>query len=304
MILFRFLLSFLFASLNALREVQSFPLLILNSQHEVKFVINNHGLRNRFTSSKRISVASYLRDLNTQGEPDNDSIKNDAVCSKRRSTTTVVAALMATILLESHHYSSKPAWALTSTTTANPKKCTDIESCREIGDEKIMEQLAENPITSLPSGVKYKVLKPPAVADNSSSRSATVTDGSTVDLIYSVTGSGRYMFSQGFGYEEVYFDGKMQKDLGLDSLRVVVGKQQVPLGVEQALIGMKRGERRRVVVPPSVGFDTSSWKPEPTSRRGKAALAAYKQLVEGRGSTQPPFPAPTIWDVEVLSTRI
>lgn len=302
MILFRFLLSFLFAPLNALREVHSFQLLIPNSQNEVKIVANHHVLRNRYSSSKRNSVARYLRDLNTHGETDDDSIKYNVVCSKRRSATIILTAVTATILLESHPYSSKPAWALTST-TANPKKCTDIESCREIGDEKLMEQLAENPITSLPSGVKYKVLKPPPVADNSSSRGATVTDGSTVDLIYSVTGSGRYMFSQGFGYEEVYFDGKMQKDLGLDSLRIVVGKQQVPLGVEQALIGMKRGERRRVVVPPNVGFDTSSWKPEPTSRRGKAAMAAYKQLVEGRGSTQPPFPAPTIWDVEVLSTR-
>jgi FKBP-type peptidyl-prolyl cis-trans isomerase len=299
MILFRFLFSFLFAFNDAKRKVNSFPLLTPKSRNKIEFVVNNHDLHSRYFISKTNKVGKYL---NTLGETGNDSNHEDVVWSRRRSATGVLAAITATMLLESLHSSSPLAWALTSAT--NTKKCTDIESCREIGDEKLMEQLAANPITSLPSGVQYKVLQPPAVAESSSSsRGATVTDGSTVDLIYSVTGSGRYMFSQGFGYEDVYFDGKTQKDLGLDSLRIVVGKQQVPLGVEQALIGMKRGERRRVVVPPSVGFDTSRWKPEPTSRRGKAALAAYKQLVEGRGSTQPPFPAPTIWDVEVLSTR-
>jgi len=153
----------------------------------------------------------------------------------------------------------------------------------------------------LPNGVKYKILQPPITYGAESS--SVVKDGSIVDLIYSVTGGGRYMYSQGFGYENVNFDGKMQKDLGLDSLRIIVGNQNVPLGVEQALIGMRRGERRRVVVPPNVGFSTSDWKPEPTTRRGKVTLATYKQLIEGRGSTQPPFPAPTFWDVEVLRIK-
>eukprot|EP00590_Aulacoseira_subarctica_P011382 CAMPEP_0172416224 /NCGR_PEP_ID=MMETSP1064-20121228/2696_1 /TAXON_ID=202472 /ORGANISM="Aulacoseira subarctica , Strain CCAP 1002/5" /LENGTH=264 /DNA_ID=CAMNT_0013153727 /DNA_START=183 /DNA_END=980 /DNA_ORIENTATION=- len=184
---------------------------------------------------------------------------------------------------------------------ASTKKCSDIETCREIGDVKLLEKMTEDPITSLPNGVKYKILQPPITYGAESN--SVVKDGSVVDLIYSVTGGGRYMYSQGFGYENVSFDGKMQKDLGLDSLRIVVGNHNVPLGVEQALIGMRRGERRRVVVPPNVGFSTSDWKPEPTTRRGKVTLAAYKQLIEGRGSTQPPFPAPTFWDVEVLRIK-
>ena len=65
---------------------------------------------------------------------------------------------------------------------------------------------------------------------------------------------------------------------------------------------MGRGERRRVELPPDVGFGTSNWMPEPTTRRGKAQIEQYKRKLTGFGS-QPPFPAETVWDVEVLQIR-
>ena len=52
--------------------------------------------------------------------------------------------------------------------------------------------------------------------------------------------------------------------IGLDSYRVTLGTGNLPVGVEQALIGAKKGERLRIEVPPNVGFETSNWKPEPT----------------------------------------
>jgi len=211
----------------------------------------------------------------------------------RRSLLNRVAGTVVTTIAATSFHASNVAWAAEPSAT---KKCTDIESCREVGDLKILEDMKKNPLTRLSSGVKYKVLR-------QGTGELKVTEGSVVDLIYSVVASERYMYSQGFGYEYVNFDGKQQKDLGLDSLRIVVGKQDVPLGVEQALIGMKRGERRRVVVPPSAGFETSNWKPEPTTSRGKASMTAYKKLLSGSGPTQPPFPARAIWDVEVLSIR-
>ena len=55
-----------------------------------------------------------------------------------------------------------------------------------------------------------------------------------------------------------------------------------------------------VELPPAVGFATSDWRPEPTTRRGRASIVGYRQLLEGNGSSQPPFPAETIWDVEVV----
>ncbi len=199
-----------------------------------------------------------------------------------------------------------PATALSlpsSSTTSSKKKCTDIESCREIGDQKIQETLQDNPITRLDSGVRFKRLKPGV-------GSATVQDKDVVDIIFSISrANGAYMYSKGFGYEKVQGVGfeTMQSDEGLDSYRVVLGKavndKNVPVGIEQALVGMKKGERRRIEVPASVGFETSNWRPEPTTRRGKAQIVDYKNILYGRGSSQPPFPAPTIWDVEVLSFR-
>jgi hypothetical protein len=178
-------------------------------------------------------------------------------------------------------------------------KCTDIESCREIGERKVEQEMQDNPVTRLKSGARYKQLKV-GYGDKQ------VNESSLVDLIYSISSaSGAYMYSQGFGFEKIDIgNGVLQNDLGLDSYRVTLGKGDlVPLGVEQALVGMKKGERRRVEVPPNVGFETSNWKPEPTTRRGKQSIVGYQSILKGRGSNQPPFPAPTIWDVEILSFR-
>ncbi|KAG7350995.1 FKBP-type peptidyl-prolyl cis-trans isomerase [Nitzschia inconspicua] len=201
---------------------------------------------------------------------------------------------------------SSPALAVASPTSKSTlKKCTDIESCREIGDQKVKQDLEERPITRLDSGVRFKRLKP-GVGDG------TVKSGDTVDIIFSISrANGAYMYSKGFGFEKVQEFGvesaRLQSDEGLDSYRVQLGKdsgsRDVPSGIEQALIGMKKGERRRIELPPNVGFETSGWRPEPTTRRGKAQITYYKTILNGRGSNQPPFPAPTIWDVEVLSIR-
>ena len=41
--------------------------------------------------------------------------------------------------------------------------------------------------------------------------------------------------------------GKMTQDRDIDSLRVDLGKRNVPVGIEQVLVGMKKGEKRRVM---------------------------------------------------------
>lgn len=83
----------------------------------------------------------------------------------------------------------------------------------------------------------------------------------------------------------------------------MLGQKDLPVGVESALLGAKKGERRRIEVPPAVGFETSNWKPQPTTRRGKAQILDYQSILKGRGTDQPPFAAPLIWDVEILSFR-
>ena len=172
-------------------------------------------------------------------------------------------------------------------------KCADIESCREVGDAKVAAQEAANPVINLGNGVRYKRVKEGA--------GATVSGNDVVDVAYSIsTAGGSYMYSRGFGFEK---DSDGVIDAG-DFLRVRLGNQDVPKGIEIALRGMKEGEKRRVELPPGdVGFESSDWKPAPTTRRGKAQIVAYKNLINGNGSSQPPFPAVTVWDIECRRVR-
>lgn len=180
-------------------------------------------------------------------------------------------------------------------------RCTDLESCREIGDLRIEEKERENPTVRLDKGVRYKKLRPGFGAD-------TVNAGANVELIYSISqANGAYMYSCGFGYNKVDLgNGQTTTDAGLDSYRIeALGSTHpsVPVGIELALMGMKQGERRRVEVPAAVGFETSGWEPAPTTRRGKGQIISYRNLLRGNGSTQPAFPAATIWDIEVVRFR-
>lgn len=181
-------------------------------------------------------------------------------------------------------------------------KCTDLETCREIGEKKIQQDLKDNPIFKLDSGVRYKILRPGIGNDND-----TVHQDSIVDVAFSVSRLGAgYMFSRGFGYEKIDAgNGKMISDAGMDSIRIHMGERNVPLGIEYALLGMKKGERRRVELPAEMGFETSNWQPEPLTGRGKLSMMAYKRILEGYGpgTVQPGFPAETIWDIEVLRIR-
>ena len=203
------------------------------------------------------------------------------------------------ILLLISSLSPTVASSLVEPSPSKKKKCTDIESCREIGEQKVEKDLIENPVTKLECGARYKILQ------QGTGDSTVRGNGSNVDMIYSISMlSTGYMYSKGFGNEKVLdMNGKLVPDnAGLDSYRITIGSKQIPLAIEQALVGMKRGERRRVEVPPNVGFITSNWQPEPTTSNGKAKIQSYQRLLNGT-NTQPPFPAATIWDIEVLNIR-
>ena len=220
-------------------------------------------------------------------DDDIPSSNNDITSSSRReilqNLSTTVSILTSPFIIPSISYA----------------KCADIESCREEGERKVEADLKLNPIVKLSDGVRYRVLSSPT----SPSTDKKVKDGSNIDLAYSIsTASGQYMYSKGFGFEKVEFGGRQVSDKGLDSMRVVVGKSNVPKGIEYALIGMSKGEKRRVELPPIVGFETSNWQPEPTTRRGQVQIEQYKKKLAGFGS-QPPFPAETVWDIEVLQVR-
>lgn len=235
----------------------------------------------------------FVRRLSPNVDPRTDK-------ERRRSLQFITGFAVASFLSSSF---ASPALAAPPPAAGTKRKCTDIESCREIGDRKVQQDLEEKPIVRLDSGVRYKKLRPGVGG------ATTAKSGDTVDIIFSISrANGAYMYSRGFGFEKVLgVDvSEMQSDEGLDSYRVQLGKlenRDVPLGVEQAIVGMQKGERRRIEVPPSVGLETSDWRPEPSTRRGKAQIVEYQTILKGRGTNQPPFPAPTIWDVEVLSFR-
>ena len=181
-------------------------------------------------------------------------------------------------------------------------KCKDLDSCREIGEQKDAADLAANPIIRLDGGLQYKVL-------NAGVGAAQVTEQTkTATIAYSISqANGKYMYSQGYGYNKIDAgNGRQMADLGMNGLTVHLqdpNAKEVPLGVRLAMMGMKRGEKRRIEVPPALGFATSDWNPKPTTYRGERQILAYQNRLYGNGLTQPPFPAPTIWDVELISMR-
>ena len=71
------------------------------------------------------------------------------------------------------------------------------------------------------------------------------------------------MYSKGMGYEPSE-EGLGRKDTG-ETYRVRMGSKDIPAGIQTAMIGMKKGEKRRVELPSSVGFETSDWAPAPVS---------------------------------------
>mmetsp|Transcript_9426 Transcript_9426/g.16752 ORF Transcript_9426/g.16752 Transcript_9426/m.16752 type:complete len:274 (+) Transcript_9426:95-916(+) len=258
----------------------------------LSYVTQTHSFAPSFqlpltSKGKSLAIGGHHSDSELDDDvnvPSNPSLSRKSLLEKTAASISGVA-LASVFELSSF---TPPAYA----------KCTDIDSCREEGERKVEAELKRNPIVRLSDGVQYRVLSSPT-----SSSSDKVTEGSNIDLAYSIsTASGQYMYSKGFGYEKVEFGGRKESDLGLDSMRVVMGKHNVPVGIENALVGMGKGEKRRVELPPAVGFETSNWMPEPTSRMGKAQIVQYKRKLTGFGS-QPPFPAETVWDIEVLNLK-
>ena len=209
--------------------------------------------------------------------------------SRRSVATTALASMCSALLL------------LPLAPSHAKAKCTDIESCREIGERKEAQALAARPIVRLEDSLQYRVLNPGLGEEQ-------VTSNSKVQIIFSISqANGDYMFSRGFGFNKIDIgNGQKASDFGTDSLMVDMADDKnakvIPIGISKAMMGMKRGERRRIECPPELGFETSDWNPKPTNFRGKQQIKDYRALLEGRGSV-PPFPAPTIWDVEVIGIR-
>ena len=234
------------------------------------------------------------------------SFNRRALFAKSSSSSTAFLSTIATISLVG---SPLPAHA----------KCTDIESCREVGERKVEEDLKLNPIVRLDGGLRYRVLRPPTV----SSASAAVTDGSSIDLIYSISsGSGQYMYSKGFGFEKVEFGGKQESDLGLDSLRGYSCGDRIGIdgheegrtkeggvasgsGFRNIRVEARTNDEERNCVSSThtlISFFCSNIVLTQLFLLLSSQMQQYRKKLSGFES-QPPFPAKTVWDIEVLGIR-
>lgn len=145
--------------------------------------------------------------------------------------------------------------------------CGDVDSCREMGDKKFYEAEKEKgKIVRLGNGVSYREIRP-------GTGDIAAKPGDVVEISFQVLkGNGYYMYSVGYGKEPGL------QDLG-ETYRLTLGNHDVPVAVEMALQGAKKGAVLKVEMPPAVGFESSAWQPAAATFEGKQRIVP--QRVEG-----------------------
>ena len=116
----------------------------------------------------------------------------------------------------------------------------------------------------LSNGVQYKDIK-----QGIDSGSGTVTDKSTVQIQC----SGRLLNLNGVSY----YNTKNNNPDGFGSslpLEIHLGQGEAIPGLEMALVGMKKGGIRRIIIPASMGYNVNqpNLEPKPTNANDQRAL--------------------------------
>lgn len=162
-----------------------------------------------------------------------------------------------------------------------PKKrsgCKNIEECEELGQKKEQEMLANErtDFERTKGGDRYRDL-----VEGTGSKS--VAEGDAIDVRYRVmrlgtkardglTGEGQTIFSLGYGEDE---------DKEGDTLPVQLAGNNLIPAVNDALVGMKPGGRRRVLVRPERG-----WKDQSASCANKVFTADIGAQIENENACQ------------------
>ena len=147
-----------------------------------------------------------------------------------------------------------------------PRSEAEIRAIREEAQRRREEREAEeNPgeLVTLPSGIQYRELDEGRVDGKVAAKGDTLYILYTVYRLapgayfkYSSGGTPIFLWSRGYGNEG-------QDDVG-DPYRFVLGElDAVPRAVAPALIGMREGGRRRVLVPPQLGWTSDAVLPKP-----------------------------------------
>jgi len=164
---------------------------------------------------------------------------------------------------------------------------SNLEEAKEKG-ERLREERAEaeNPgeLVTMPSGLQYREI-------STGTKGPVVQKGDVVEFTYIVyrLSSGAYfkyssggrpvlLYSYGYGNEG-------QNDVG-DTWRATLNTKDLPLAASAAMVGMRRGGRRRILIPPQFGWTDNAVGPKPQT------FGAYRRLEQHKDE-------PLLFEVEV-----
>ena len=155
-------------------------------------------------------------------------------------------------------------------------------------------------LVTLPSGVQYRELD-----EGKSAGDVVAQKGDTLFVMYTVYrlapgayfkyssgGTPIFMWARGYGTEG-------QDDVGATYKFVLGDKNSLPRAVSPALLGMKQGGKRRVLVPPGLGWIDNETQPRPPTFGSGRRLSNHKEepllmevdCVRIRKADEPPSPA-------------
>lgn len=161
-----------------------------------------------------------------------------------------------------------------------PRSEAEIRAIREEAERRREEREAEeNPgeLVTLPSGIQYREL------DEGRADGKTASKGDTLYILYTVYrlapgayfkyssgGTPIFLWSRGYGNEG-------QDDVGATYRFVLGDSDAVPSAVAPALVGMREGGRRRVLVPPQLGWTSDAVGPRPATFGAGRRLENHKE---------------------------
>lgn len=137
-------------------------------------------------------------------------------------------------------------------------KCTNVEECQAMAYQKEQEVISEQgpPPQVTAGGTRYRDLSP-------GSSDVVVKDGNEVTLLFQVlklgkrsydglSGEGTVVFSRGYGLEDD------EKKPGEKAFTTVVGNRQNIAALNDALLGMGVGAKRRFAIMPQSGWEKAT----------------------------------------------
>jgi peptidylprolyl isomerase len=150
------------------------------------------------------------------------------------------------------------------TAASGPAATTEETTPTPVGGADDFNEGADKPLIKLPDGLQEVNLK--------EGSGPTVVSGATVQVQY--TG----WLSNGKKFDS-------SRDTG-QPLQVTVGQHQVIDGMDEGLLGMKVGGRRKLIIPPSLGYKDQPQGPIP-------ANSTLVFIVEVAAITAQPTPTPS-----------